>query len=97
MRRSAGAPVGGCVTVYAHRLLPSKLALYASYAQQAFPLDMSQYHNLFNTARMPHADKDAIQRFTPSPRHFIAMRHGQFFAVDLFDANGAYICMSLVI
>lgn len=39
---------------------PEFLAWYVAYFHKAFPLDMSQYHNLFGTTRIPEMEKDRL-------------------------------------
>lgn len=53
---------------------------------QAFPLDMSQYKNLFHSTRIPELEKDRILH-EPSARHLVALRNGHFYAFDVLDAN----------
>ncbi|CAK9831212.1 Carnitine O-palmitoyltransferase 2, mitochondrial [Anthophora retusa] len=69
------------------RLLPPRFSWYGAYLFKAFPLDMSQYHNLFNTARLPKPEKDEIYENT-SGKHIIVMRKGHFYCVDVLDENG---------
>ncbi|XP_076658046.1 carnitine palmitoyltransferase 2 [Halictus rubicundus] len=69
------------------RLLPSKVSWYGAYLFNAYPLDMSQYHNLFNTTRLPKLDKDEIYQDN-SARHIVIMRKGHFYCFDVIDENG---------
>ncbi|XP_076636406.1 carnitine palmitoyltransferase 2 [Colletes latitarsis] len=69
------------------RLLPSQISWYGAYLFNAYPLDMSQYHNLFNTTRIPKVEKDEIYQNT-SARHIIVMRKGHFYSFDVLDENG---------
>ncbi|KOC68074.1 Carnitine O-palmitoyltransferase 2, mitochondrial, partial [Habropoda laboriosa] len=69
------------------RLLPPQFSWYGAYLFKAFPLDMSQYHNLFNTTRLPKPEKDEIYENT-SGKHIIVMRKGHFYCVDVMDENG---------
>ncbi|XP_054005673.1 carnitine O-palmitoyltransferase 2, mitochondrial [Hylaeus anthracinus] len=69
------------------RLLPSRISWYGAYLFKAYPLDMSQYHNLFNTTRLPKIEKDEIYQNT-SARHVIVMRKGHFYSIDVLDENG---------
>lgn len=48
---------------------------------------MSQYHNLFNTTRLPKSVKDEIYENTIG-RHIIVMRKGHFYSFDVIDKNG---------
>ncbi len=70
------------------RMTPRRLSwLVSAFLFKAFPLDMSQYPSLFNTTRIPRKGKDEIFR-DPSVRHFVVMRKGHFFTVDLFNKDG---------
>lgn len=68
------------------RLIPSRFSWYGAYLFKAFPLDMSQYKNLFNTTRIPELGKDRIFH-DPSARHLVVLRNGHFYAFDVLDAN----------
>ncbi|XP_011150518.1 carnitine O-palmitoyltransferase 2, mitochondrial isoform X2 [Harpegnathos saltator] len=70
------------------RLIPSHFSYYGAYLFKAYPLDMSQYKNLFNTTRIPELEKDRIFH-DPSAKHLVVMRKGHFYAFDVLDANGA--------
>ncbi|XP_017882802.1 carnitine O-palmitoyltransferase 2, mitochondrial-like isoform X1 [Ceratina calcarata] len=67
--------------------LPPKFSWYGAYLFKAFPLDMSQYHNLFNTTRLPKLEKDEIYE-DKSGKHIIVMRKGNFFTFDVIDEDG---------
>ncbi|MCL4130448.1 UNVERIFIED_CONTAM: hypothetical protein GTU68_020676, partial [Idotea baltica] len=67
--------------------LPSPVAAYGAYAFKAFPLDMSQFKNLFNSTRIPEKGKDKIVDF-PEAKHMLIMKNGNFYVFDLFDADG---------
>ncbi|KZC11017.1 Carnitine O-palmitoyltransferase 2, mitochondrial [Dufourea novaeangliae] len=69
------------------RLLPSRFSWYGAYLFKAFPLDMSQYPNLFNSTRLPKLEKDEICR-DESGRHVIVMRKGYFYSFDVVNENG---------
>ncbi|XP_011638151.1 carnitine O-palmitoyltransferase 2, mitochondrial [Pogonomyrmex barbatus] len=68
------------------RLIPSRFSWYGAYLFKAFPLDMSQYKNLFNTTRIPELEKDIIFH-DPLAKHLVIMRRGHFYAFDVMDAN----------
>lgn len=51
---------------------------------------MSQYHNLFNTTRLPELEKDQIYE-NPIGKNIIVMRKGHFYSFNVIDENG-YIC-----
>lgn len=70
-------------------LVPSSIATYVSFMFKAFPLDMSQYKNLFNSTRIPKQDKDEIVKSDPKKnRHVLVLRNGQFYTFDLIDHDG---------
>lgn len=56
---------------------------------QAYPLDMSQYKNLFNTTRIPHLGKDSIKH-SPNKRHIVVMRRGHFYTFNVMEKDGEY-------
>jgi len=68
------------------RLIPSRFSWYGAYLFKAFPLDMSQYKNLFNTTRIPELGKDRIFH-DPSAKHLVVLRRGHFYAFNVLDAN----------
>lgn len=70
------------------RLLPSRFSYYGAYLFKAYPLDMSQYTNLFNTTRIPELGKDKIIQDS-SAKHLVVLRKGQFYAFDVLDANNS--------
>ncbi|KAL7288765.1 hypothetical protein TKK_0016745 [Trichogramma kaykai] len=69
------------------RLLPSSLSWYGAYLMNAYPLDMSQYGNLFNSTRIPETDKDRIF-MDESAKHVVVMRGGRFYAFDVLNRQG---------
>lgn len=66
------------------KFLPTSIATYGAYIFKAFPLDMSQYKNLFRSTRIPILDKDKICQY-PDSKHVVVMRRGYFYSFDLFD------------
>ena len=54
---------------------------------QSFPLDMSQFENLFHSTRIPMIEQDRLQKFETA-RHILMMKRGNFYVFDLFDENG---------
>ncbi|XP_014272988.1 carnitine O-palmitoyltransferase 2, mitochondrial [Halyomorpha halys] len=67
--------------------LPSSVSWYGAYLFKAFPLDMSQYKNLFNTSRIPGYGKDRIFH-DPSSKHIIIMKNGNVYKLNVLDENG---------
>ncbi|XP_030372411.1 carnitine O-palmitoyltransferase 2, mitochondrial [Scaptodrosophila lebanonensis] len=66
---------------------PKAFATYASYAFKAFPLDMSQYNQLFGTSRIPRIGKDELVQ-SPNSKHILVMRRGYMYAVNVLDSSG---------
>ncbi|XP_014488998.1 PREDICTED: carnitine O-palmitoyltransferase 2, mitochondrial-like [Dinoponera quadriceps] len=69
------------------RLIPPSFSYYGAYLFKAYPLDMSQYKNLFNTTRIPQLEKDRTFHDS-SAKHLVVMRRGHFYAFDVLSANG---------
>ncbi|RWS00883.1 hypothetical protein B4U79_11788 [Dinothrombium tinctorium] len=69
------------------RLTPTAFAFYASALFKAFPLDMSQYTNLFSSTRIPRLGKDELLRF-PESRHVAVIKRGQIFTFNVLDSRG---------
>lgn len=67
--------------------VPSILSWYVAFLFKAYPLDMSQYPNLFGSTRIPETDKDRIYR-KPNTRHIVVQRNGNFYTFDVLDENG---------
>ncbi|XP_077986984.1 carnitine O-palmitoyltransferase 2, mitochondrial-like [Glandiceps talaboti] len=77
------------------RWVPSSLSWYAAYLYKAFPLDMSQYKNLFNSTRIPHQGKDEL-RLDTDARHILVMRNGHFYTFDVLAKDGTIVPASEV-
>lgn len=70
-------------------MTPDVIATYVSFAFKAFPLDMSQYKNLFNSTRIPKLRRDEIVKFdAKAHRHMLVIKNGQFYTFDVLDQNG---------
>lgn len=68
--------------------VPSAFSWYAAYMlYNAYPLDMSQYHSLFNSTRIPKVGKDIIYQDAKA-RHVVVQRNGHFYTFDALDKNG---------
>jgi len=57
-------------------LLPRQVAFYGSYYFGAYPLDMSQYKNLFSSTRIPNEGKDELRKFTPEKSKHVVVQKG---------------------
>ncbi|CAL4150213.1 unnamed protein product, partial [Meganyctiphanes norvegica] len=64
--------------------IPTAFASYGAYAHKAFPLDMSQFGNLFNSTRIPEIGKDRLF-CDPTAKHMLIMKNGHFYVFDMFD------------
>lgn len=71
-------------------LLPSAVSWYGAYMFNAYPLDMSQYKNLFNSTRVPRIEKDEIQ-CKPDNKHLVVLRRGHFYSFDVLDKDGKIV------
>ncbi|CAH1393922.1 unnamed protein product [Nezara viridula] len=69
------------------RALPPSVSWYGAYLFKAFPLDMSQYKNLFNTSRIPDYGKDRIFH-DPSAKHIMVMKNGNIYKLTVLDEEG---------
>jgi len=67
--------------------MPNIVATPLSYALGVFPLDMSQFHNLLQSTRIPTEEKDLIEKF-PDSKHIVVLHKGCFYAFDVFDQDG---------
>uniref|UniRef100_A0A8R1TLP8 Carn_acyltransf domain-containing protein n=1 Tax=Onchocerca volvulus TaxID=6282 RepID=A0A8R1TLP8_ONCVO len=83
--------------------LSKNLRWYGAAAFGAFPLDMSQYKSLFGGSRIPQKGKDWLLHCT-DPKHFIVLRGGRIYSVDLFDNHGSIVpaeqvqaCLSIIL
>lgn len=64
--------------------IPESFSWYVAYLYKAYPLDMSQYKNLFNSTRIPETDKDRISS-KPFSRHITVQYQGHFYAFQVLD------------
>ncbi|XP_064632032.1 carnitine O-palmitoyltransferase 2, mitochondrial-like [Lineus longissimus] len=69
------------------RFIPKGLSWYGAYLYKAFPLDMSQFKNLFSSTRVPRLGKDEIVSYKDS-RHVVVMKRGNFYVFDILDKDG---------
>ena len=56
-------------------------------ANGAFPLDMSQFPNLFHSTRVPLPECDKIQKAKNLRRYVIILHKGGIYKVDAFDKH----------
>ena len=77
------------------RLLPRSVSFYGAAAVGAYPLDMSQYDNLFRSTRLPGAERDALQTYEGT-RHIMVQRGGSFFELEVLDADGGTLPLAQI-
>uniref|UniRef100_A0A1B6CFU1 Choline/carnitine acyltransferase domain-containing protein n=1 Tax=Clastoptera arizonana TaxID=38151 RepID=A0A1B6CFU1_9HEMI len=75
--------------------LPASLSWYGAYLLKAFPLDMSQYNNLFNTNRIPQIGKDKLYH-DGSQKHILVLKNGNAYIFDVIDGNGNIVDPSII-
>lgn len=72
------------------RWVPPSLSCYGAQMVNAYPLDMSQFHNIFNTTRIPRRGRDEL--FTHEEgRHVVVLRKGNMYVFDVVDGDGSWL------
>ncbi len=56
----------------------------------AYPLDMSQYKNMFASTRIPQKDKDLLKSFSDS-KHIVIQHNSSFWKVNVIDEDNNLI------
>ncbi|KAF0702994.1 Aste57867_7714 [Aphanomyces stellatus] len=69
------------------KFLPESVSFYGAAALGAYPLDMSQYKNLFHSTRVPSLGQDKLESF-PDSKHIVVQHGPKFFKFDVLTANG---------
>lgn len=74
-------------------LLPTSMSFYGAAAFGAYPLDMSQYANLFESTRVPLPRRDELRKAAERDdgslrRHVLVQRGARFFEVEAVGADG---------
>ena len=72
---------------YLVRFAPQRYSSQLAVLAGAYPLDMSQYNNLFATTRVPKRGKDEVVNFSGS-RHVVVMRNHHLYSVQALQKNG---------
>uniref|UniRef100_H2ZEW9 Choline/carnitine acyltransferase domain-containing protein n=1 Tax=Ciona savignyi TaxID=51511 RepID=H2ZEW9_CIOSA len=74
------------------KFLPNQLMLryLPMVMTQAYPLDMSQFKNLFSSTRLPAIGKDTLQTY-PSSKHILVIRNGYFYKVTTINKDGSIV------
>ncbi|TMW65730.1 hypothetical protein Poli38472_008372 [Pythium oligandrum] len=75
---------------YYAKLLPESVSFYGAAAFQAYPLDMSQYKNLFESVRVPQVGQDVLKTY-PGTRHIVVQRGSKFYKFDVLKADGSAV------
>uniref|UniRef100_H2ZEX2 Choline/carnitine acyltransferase domain-containing protein n=1 Tax=Ciona savignyi TaxID=51511 RepID=H2ZEX2_CIOSA len=58
--------------------------------ESTYPLDMSQFKNLFSSTRLPAIGKDTLQTY-PSSKHILVIRNGYFYKVTTINKDGSIV------
>lgn len=70
-------------------MLPAAFKTYGSYAFKNYPLDVSQYKNLFYTTRIPRENTlDEIRQTTTKAKHILVIRNGEMYTLDVLNDIG---------
>lgn len=77
-------------------LLPEAVSFYGAAALGAYPLDMSQYQNLFASTRLPARGRDELRKFDAS-RHIVVQRGAKFYKFDVLRDDGAAVADELIL
>ncbi|KAJ1634246.1 hypothetical protein T492DRAFT_865438 [Pavlovales sp. CCMP2436] len=74
--------------------LPRSVAFYGAAALGAYPLDMSQYANLFETTRVPRRGRDELRKASGGSslaRHVVVQRGARFWQLQAVAADGTSV------
>jgi carnitine O-palmitoyltransferase 2 len=69
------------------KLLPQSFSFYGAAAFGAYPLDMSQYKNLFNSTRIPNIGQDEL-KLSIGSKHIVVQRGSKFYKFDVLRDDG---------
>ncbi|KAL4172705.1 hypothetical protein KRP22_007868 [Phytophthora ramorum] len=72
---------------YFCKFLPESVSFYGAAALGAYPLDMSQYKNLFASTRLPKSGQDEL-KVTPGSKHIVVQRGTKFYTFDVLTEDG---------
>ncbi|ETL50117.1 hypothetical protein L916_00604 [Phytophthora nicotianae] len=75
---------------YFCKLLPESVSFYGAAALGAYPLDMSQYKNLFSSTRLPRLGRDEL-KVSPGSKHVVVQRGTKFYTFDVLTADGSAV------
>lgn len=71
-------------------LTPSSVSLYPSAALGAYPLDMSQYKNLFQSTRLPQKGSDRLEVY-PDSKHIVIQYGKDFYTLQVLRNDGTAV------
>uniref|UniRef100_H3CJU3 Carnitine palmitoyltransferase 2 n=1 Tax=Tetraodon nigroviridis TaxID=99883 RepID=H3CJU3_TETNG len=69
------------------RWVPPSLSWYGAHMVNAYPLDMSQFHRISNSTRIPRRGRDELVTHEEG-RHIVVMRKGNMYVFDVVDRDG---------
>ncbi|ETV94000.1 hypothetical protein H310_12056 [Aphanomyces invadans] len=72
------------------KFLPESISFYGAAALGAYPLDMSQYKNLFHSTRIPLVGQDELKLF-PDSKHVVVQHGPAFYKFDVLKADGSAV------
>ena len=72
------------------RFTPQKFSYFSSYFRKSYPLDMSQYKNLFASTRLPREEKDELV-VNPGSRNVVFLRNGHLYSINVLSEQGKII------
>ncbi len=75
-------------------LTPRSIATYPMYALSAYPLDMSQYHRLFASTRIPRLGKDELYTSPTPSTHIIVAYGAELYRVEVVEEGGGPVPMA---
>ncbi|DAZ93653.1 TPA: hypothetical protein N0F65_012861 [Lagenidium giganteum] len=75
---------------YFCKFLPEAVSFYGAAALGAYPLDMSQYKNLFSSVRVPKQGMDELKT-SPGSRHIVVQRGSKFYKFDVLTEDGTAV------
>ncbi|KAG1691644.1 hypothetical protein DVH05_026807 [Phytophthora capsici] len=75
---------------YFCKFLPESVSFYGAAAMGAYPLDMSQYKNLFSSTRLPKMGQDEL-KISPGSKHVVVQRGTKFYTFDVLTADGSAV------
>ncbi|RHY86391.1 hypothetical protein DYB37_001281 [Aphanomyces astaci] len=72
------------------KFLPESVSFYGAAALGAYPLDMSQYKNLFHSTRIPGVGQDKLELF-PDSKHIVVQSGSAFYKFNVLKDDGTAV------